>query len=311
MNSITGALFAASLFSTAAFAQGLGVPLGPSGGGAIATSSTPITPNGVASTYAATLGQIAAQQGVLLDTFKLSTDADDTPSLTRAVAAGVPILLGPRTYSVHDFNAGAPSTFIMRCIPGVSVIQRVSASGSDFFFSAAATSYIDGCTFDMNSGTVAANQWGVRFSQSNGQKIIINNSVFKNNSGTLGTCIAILGTGPAEGGFFSFTGNEVTNCTTLSAAYFASCYNGTIDHNNFHDNQLAQSGIDITAFTAATSSNYATNISVTNNKAWNNINGIYIGGIGVPYNFYQNWGAIKARIRMFITTLLVKLIPPV
>src|ERR1017187_4781775 len=54
-----------------------------------------------------TLAKQASLAGVLVDRFKESGDTDDTASFTRAVAKGVPILLGARTYAVNNFSTGA------------------------------------------------------------------------------------------------------------------------------------------------------------------------------------------------------------
>src|SRR4051812_13508345 len=60
------------------------------------------------------LPTIASQQGILLDAFSVPGDIDDTASMTRAVAAGVPILLGPKTYTINNYSmAGSPSNFVL------------------------------------------------------------------------------------------------------------------------------------------------------------------------------------------------------
>src|SRR4051812_36048454 len=75
-----------------------------SGGTITGADSSAATVTATGAPTSTTLAALAAQQGVLLDSFKQISDPDDTASLTRALTAGVPILLGPRVYSVHDFS---------------------------------------------------------------------------------------------------------------------------------------------------------------------------------------------------------------
>ena len=247
----------------------------------IAGGSSTVTPLGATTGLSA--AALASQQGVLLDAFKLPGDADDTASITRAVAAGGCALLGPKTYQVHDYvMAGTPASFCLKGVPGQSIIQRTSASGSVFFQIKATNVLIDGVTFDANSGSVTANQWGVLLNQG-GQNVTVRNSVFKNNSGTLGSCFALNSTGPAAGGSFSFTANEVTNCTTNSAL-FGSVSNGLIAHNFIHD--TAGSGIVVSSSSAASATNYASDVIVQANRVYRSaITGIAIGGLGTPFIF--------------------------
>jgi hypothetical protein len=221
-----------------------------------------VTPTGAASS--ATLAALAAQQGVLLDTFRVGGDADDTASMTRAVAAGVPILLGPKTYSVHDFSTGAVSAFTLIGVKGKSIIQRASATNPSgtFFGINAATVLIDGVTFDSNKASVTANQWGVLMN-AGGQNITIRNSTFENNSGSLGSCLALTSTGPAAGGSFTLFNDEITGCT-FNPLYLASVSNGVIDIPYVHDN--SGGGIQIGANGAASSTNYAHRINITNGR---------------------------------------------
>ena len=246
-------------------------------------SATTVQPTGVSAPYVATLAAIAAQQGVLLDTFKQSGDADDTASLTRAVAAGVPILLGARTYTINNFSTGVVAQFIMRGIPGASIIQRTSASGSQFFQIQAATVYLDGLTFDMNKAAVTANQWGV-FLNTGGQTVVVRNSVFKNNSGTLGTDFALISTGPAAGGAFYFEGDEFTGSTALSALFLGSVAHGKVVNASIHDN--SGQGMSVGSYLAASSTNYSTDIIVEASHVYRNTGiGIAVGGFAAPYAY--------------------------
>jgi hypothetical protein len=249
-------------------------------GAALANSTnSSVTPTGAPT--AVPLPTIASQQGVLLDAFRLAADTDDTASMTRAVAAGVPILLGPKTYTINNFSTGAVTNFVLQGVKGRSIIQRTSASGSNFFTVGAANVAIDGVTFDSNKASVTANQWGVLLA-AGGQTVTIQNSVFKNNSGTLGSCLALTSTGPAAGGSFIIENNEVTGCT-FDSLFVGSVSNGTIRGNNIHDN--TSFGIFAGSLGAASATNYLTNVVISHNIINRNTNGLQLGGYAPPYAF--------------------------
>ena len=253
---------------------------------------TSVTPTGAPSTL--TLGALAAQQGVLLDTFKVSGDADDTASMTRAVAAGVPILLGPKTYTVNNYSmAGSPASFVLRGVPGKSVIQRTSASGSQFFTITAANVVIDGVTFDMNRSAVTANQWGV-FVGSCGQTVSILHSLFENNGGTLGTGLAHICTaGTVSAGSFDISDNEFTG-NAWNSLYMGSVANGVVSRNYIHDNDNDTTAVFVSSYLTATATNYAADITIEDNRVFRNGTGIGLGGYGVPYSF-----AVSPAFRVF------------
>jgi hypothetical protein len=100
---------------------------------------------------------------VAVDTFKQVIDIDDTQSFLRAVAAGSPINLGPRTYSISNLTwaSGTPGVTIVG-IEGKSVVQRNTNSITTQPFISISSAYvlIDGVTFDYNSTHVSSNQWG-------------------------------------------------------------------------------------------------------------------------------------------------------
>lgn len=217
--------------------------------------------------------------GTPIEAYHQAGDADDTAALTRAVAAGGAILCGPRTYTINNFSTGAVANFILRGVKGC-VIQRTSASGSNFFTVSATNVIIDGVTFDSNKASVSANQWGVLLPQG-GQTISISNSVFKNNSGSLGSCLALLSTGPAAGGSFVLRNNEITGCT-FDPLFLASVSNGDVEGNYVHDNST--SGAFVLSNGAASGSNYATNILIRGNRFLKNTGaGLTMGSFAPPY----------------------------
>jgi hypothetical protein len=250
----------------------------PASNGGNASSATVTATGG---TTARTLADIAAQQGVLVDAFKLAGDPDDTASFTRAVAAQVPILCGAKTYFVHDFATGTVSNFVLKGVPACVIMRNSAINPSGTFFAIQSTNVvIDGVTFDMNSGSVSANQWGVRVSNATGGQVVsIKNSVFRNNSGSIGSCWTLSGTGPSAGGSFIFADNEVTNCT-LQAVYVNAAINGVISHNWVHD----VSGFGI--FVSGSTSQPAQDVVVDANRVFRTGNtGISFGGIAAPFVF--------------------------
>jgi len=273
-----------ALTLTAGAALGQGVPPVPA-----PPQSVLIPPTGAPTGL--TLSALAAQQGVLLDAFKVSGDADDSASLTRAVAAGVPILLGPKTYTINNFSSGAVASFVLRGVPGASIIQRTSASGSNFVTIGATIVVIDGVIFDSNVASVTANQWGVLLNQG-GQNVSVTRSVFKNNGGTLGSCFALVSTGPGAGGSFNVSDNEITNCAN-SPVLLGSVSQGIFKGNYVHDN--AVNGITVNSFGTPSGTNYASDIILANNRVLRNTNGINVGGFAPPYSF-ANPAAVRIQV---------------
>jgi hypothetical protein len=251
--------------------------------GANASGATAI-PTGAPSS--ATLAALAAQQGVLLDTFKVAGDADDTASMTRAVAAGVCVLLGPRTYTINNYSmAGTPASFCLKGVKGQSVIQRTSASGSQFFNVTATNSYLDGVTFDMNKAAVTANQWGVFFSQGS-QTVSITHCVFENNSGSLSVGLALRSTAANDGGSFNISDDEFSgNVASVGGAlYLATASHGVVSRNFVHDN--TGNGIFAQANGTATATNYITDVIISDNRVERNGGtGIGVGGFSPPYSY--------------------------
>ncbi len=256
-----------------------GTVLGNSSGSTAAPSALtdvgPIAATPTGAPTPITLAKIASQQGVLVDAFKIAGDADDTASFTRAIAANVPILLGPKTYSISAVNVtSGTTTFVMKGVKGATIIQR-NAGGSTFFALNAANVYIEGVTFDCNSGSISANNWCV-LANAGGQNIDIAHSSFKNNSGSLGSCLSLQSTGPAAGGWFLLDDVEVTGCT-FDPLYLASVSNGSVVNSYIHDNST--SGAYVTSNSTATSTNYAANIALTGNLfARNTSYGLIVGG---------------------------------
>lgn len=235
---------------------------------------------------------LTLSNGTPLEAYHQVGDADDTASLTRAVAAGGPILLGPRTYTINNFTSAIVSSFILRGVPGKSIIQRTSASGSQFFDIRATNVVIDGVTFDMNKASVTADQWGV-FMASGGQNVTVTRSVFENNSGSLGACFVLQSTGPGAGGSFTFADNEVTGCTALAGARFASVSNGVIRDNYVHDNTTV--GIAAQSNGAASNTNYLADVLIKDNRTIRNTTGIFVGGISPPY-VYGTPAAVRVQV---------------
>lgn len=250
---------------------------------AIDPTALTIIPDG-ATPDRSTLAKLAAAQGVLLDTFYRAGDADDTASFTRAVTAGVAIVLGPREYLVNGFSSGAVANFVLRGIPGKSIVRRVGSTGSSPFTIGAANVYIDGVIFDMDKDTITANQWPVLISKTTAKNVTVRNSVFKDNSGSLGACLAIINTsGTVANDNIIIEGNEFTGCQDgLASLYLGTVANVTVANNYIHDNALY--GMSVSAYLTASSTNYSKNVVIANNKFIGNTSaGLIMGGFGPPY----------------------------
>lgn len=221
---------------------------------------------------------------VLIDAYWQPGDTDDTASLMRAAAAGVPILCGSRTYRVAGVSIGDIPSLVLRGAPGC-VIQRANASGSQFFSIAAASVEIDGVTFDMNKNSITANQWGVFLNRAAGsQSVTISGSVFKNNSGSLGTCLTLIGVTR-----FVVRGSEITGCT-FNPLFIGSSSGGEVSSNYIHDN--ATSGMYVQSYGGRPSSD----ITIASNRFVANAGtGLTMGSFGAPYT-YGNAAAVNIRI---------------
>jgi parallel beta-helix repeat protein len=220
----------------------------------------------------------------LVDDYKLGVDPDDTASFTRAVADGGHISLGPRVYTVNGFSTGKVSAFILKGIKGHSVIKQTTAS-SAFFVIQASTVRIDGVTFDANSNSVRSKSWAVLLNGGVevglGQNIDIQNSVFRNHSGNVGYCLAIISVGPKMRGSLRVANNEFTNCSS-AGLYLGSVSNGIVSNNYVHDNP--GNGIFAGSYLAPTLTNYLTDVVITNNTiVRNTLTGLAVGGISPPY----------------------------
>lgn len=232
--------------------------------------------------YFAPITSLNNIEGVPLDSYFQSGDADYTAAMNRAVAAGLPISLGSKTYVINDFSTGAISSFTLHGIPGASIIQRTHASSGTFFAIQATNVSIEGVTFDMNSGSVSANQWPV-FMSHGGQNVSIHHSTFKNNSGSFGSCLALTSTGPSAGGSFDISDNEITNCT-FNSLYLGSVAHGVVSRNYIHD--VTSYGIWAGAASAASSTNYLTDVIIDSNRVLrSSLVGINVGGYAPPYSF--------------------------
>ena len=245
-------------------------------------SAETVTPTGVSTGFASILSTFAAQQGVLLDVYDKTAGTDYTAALLKACSDGVPILLASKTYPFHDFSC-SNSKFVLKGIPGQSILQRLSAgAGSQSFKIDSPIVYIDGVTFDFNKANVTANQWGL-YMAAGGQTIYLGHDVFKNNSGTLGTGVSIVSAGPAALGSYTIEDSEIAS-NSFNAVYLTSVSQGRVVHNYIHDN--AAFGLYASSNGTASVTNYLTDLLIAeNNFERNGGNGASIGGYAPPYNF--------------------------
>lgn len=231
---------------------------------------------------------------VAVDSFRLRTDPDDTLSFSRAIAANLPIFLGPKTYFISQITVdlSVPSV-TMTGIPGLSVVRRNAGGSGGFIQIAAPNVALKGVTFDMNKASVTANQWGVLITSTIAQDVIVEDCTFMNNSGTIGAGLALIGTNPVLKGSFSVTDCEIFGCS-FSALYLGSVGVGFVSGNYVHDNN--GNGIAVTSFGSASSTNFASNIIVEANRIARCQNGIQVGGISPPY-VYGTPAAVDVTVR--------------
>jgi hypothetical protein len=232
--------------------------------------------------------------GKLVDNFKLRTDPDDTLAFARAIAAGEPVVLGARTYSISSLNIDASTTHltIFGAAPGQSAIQRIGNSSSAFIQIASAYVTLDGVTFDMNKARVTANQWGVLITSDCAQQITVRRCRFVNNSGTLGCGLGIIGKNPTTVGSIDISDNEISECV-WGAMYLASIGNAVVRNNYIHDN--AGAAIYCSSWQTASSTNYSSDVLFTNNRISRCRNGIQCGGIAPPY-IYGTPSAVRCKM---------------
>jgi hypothetical protein len=220
--------------------------------------------------------------GAPLDSFRQIVDADDTAALSRAAAACVPVLLGPKSYAINNYSfsgTGGCDNFTVHGVKGKSVIQRTTSAGASFMSILAKTVDVDGVTFDFNAPTVATPKWGLLLSRG-GQNVSITNSAFKNLTNAAGACVALVSTGPAAGGSFTFKGNDISACAG-HGALFGSVSNGVIRNNNFHDNPSFT--LDILSWGTASRTNFSKDVVVSENRFTNNVRGVRAGAWNAPY----------------------------
>lgn len=230
-------------------------------------------------------GRFDEIQTVLVDTFKANTDPDDTLSFVRAIAANATIFLGSRTYLVSSISvANTVSSFSMIGVPGASIIQRTSNSGGGAFCLISSPNVVlDGITFDYNKANVSGNQWGCLIRNLDvPQTAIVRNCTFKNNSGTIGSGISLVGAYPAVKTTFEVSGCEVFGCS-WNAIYMASMGNGRVLNNYVHDN--TGTGILVTVNGTANATNLSSDILIASNQIARCYRGIQSGAISPPYVF--------------------------
>ncbi|WP_457797647.1 hypothetical protein [Methylocystis sp. S23] len=173
------------------------------------------------------------------------------------------------------------SKFTLHGVEGVTTIKRASATGSDFFTVSATDIDIDGVVFDMNSANVTADQWGVQFKDYT--HIVIKDSVFKNNSGTLGACLVLRNQGTAVQNSFSIVNINVTNCETLGAVYLASVTKGSLRSSLIHD--TTGPGVVVQSYLTPTATNLSKDIWLSDLQVERTGgDGITVGGFGAPYD---------------------------
>ncbi len=202
---------------------------------------------------------------------------DDTAVFTKAVQSGIPFRLGPKTYIINgSWTTGSAPFFILSGYAGVSRLLRMEGGTTGAWIGLeCAIVNVDGVIFDANGSQVQANTWNVLVDT----PVVLaefNKCAFRNNSGSLGRGLAIIGSGTVGNGTTylvdacEFSGNSSDGCGVFQATGVA--ITGCRSFGN------GGSGIGASVFGAPTTTNLNQAVLIQGNRCWNNaIDGINVG----------------------------------
>jgi len=202
---------------------------------------------------------------------------DDTGVFTKAVQSGIPFRLGPKTYIVNgSWTTGSAPFFILSGYAGVSRLLRMEGGTSGAWIGLeCAIVDVDGVIFDANGSVVQTNTWNV-LADTPVLSAQFNRCAFRNNSGSLGRGLAIIGTGTVGNSSTylvdacEFSGNSSDGCGVFQATGV------TITRCRSFGN--GGSGIGVSVFGVPSTTNSNQTVLIQSNTCWNNsIDGINIG----------------------------------
>ena len=202
---------------------------------------------------------------------------DDTAVFSAAAASGIPFRLGPKTYIVNgSWSTGSASFFILRGYPGLSRLLRMSGGTAGGWVGLeCALVDVDGVIFDCNGTAVQANTWGVLV-DSPVMSVRFSRCAFRNNSGSLGRGLAIIGNPTATVSQTyvvedcEFSGNTSDGCGVFQASSL------TIVGCRAFDN--GGSGIGAAVFGTPSATLINSRVLIQGNQCWGNgVDGINLG----------------------------------
>jgi hypothetical protein len=233
------------------------------------------------------LSAIAAD-AVPLEAFGAKGDgvSDDTAAFAAAVAAGVPLRLGPKTYLLAgQFTIATPGV-TLHGVAGVTTLKRNVQAGSGAWIAVQADNFrADGIIFDANGSAVTVQSWGVQV-ESACLHSDFHRCAFRNAYGSsLGCGLVFQSSNPTISEHVvrdcEFTGNaahglwvqacvgvQVAECRAWSNA----AYGITVDYND------------------PTFATQARLVSVTGCRAWANQRGISVGNYNATNTTPAVWG---------------------
>lgn len=264
------------------FGQLLG---GIAGAGAVDVSPASVLARGAS--VARPLSDIAAD-AVPVEAFGARGDgsSDDTAAFVAAVAAGVPIRLGAKTYVVNGQFTIARAGVVLLGVPGVSILKRGAQAGNGAWISIQGDGFRgDGVVFDANAAAVPVESWGVLVTASCAHSDF-HRCTFRNAYGSsLGSGLVLLASDPG------LSEHVIRDCAFHNNAahgLWVQAVGGVqVSDCRAHDNV----GYGIVAdFNDATFVRKARLGQIRGNRAWANTRGISVGNFNATNAAPPTWG---------------------
>jgi hypothetical protein len=258
---------------------------GIAGAGAVNVSPAAVTATG--GSAARTLADIAAD-AVAVEAFGAKGDgvSDDTAAFAAAVAAGVPVRLGARTYVVNGQFTIARAGVTFLGVPGLSILKRGAQAGNGAWISIQADGFrADGVVFDANAASVQVESWGVLVTAACLHSDF-HRCTFRNAYGSsLGSGLVLLASDPQA------SEHVIRDCAFHNNAahgLWVQAVGGVLVSDcRAHDN--ASYGI-VADFNDATFARKARLGQISTNRAWNNVRGISVGNFNATNTTTAVWG---------------------
>ncbi len=248
-------------------------------------SQATVTPSGLG--RARLVADIAAD-AVQVEAFGAKGDgvSDDTAAFAAAVAAGVPLRLGAKTYVINGQFTIARSGVMLLGVPGLSVLRRGAQAGNGAWIAVQGDRFAaDGVVFDANGAAVAVESWGVQVASSC-LHADFHRCAFRNSYGaTLGCGLVFLASDPLA------SEHQVRDCSfdhnAAHGLWIQACGGVMVRDCRAHDN----AGFGIVAdFNDAAFVRKARLVQISDSSAWANQRGISVGNYNVTNVSPPVWG---------------------